>query len=82
MNVDQEQHGATPYLTSTRDTPPPLVTTKFTVKDDGKDKSWVVTKHCARQVVILNRSCCVHCLSIVPLLHGFVRVYSIIVVSA
>ena len=37
MKADQEQFGATPYCTSTRDAPPPLVTTKFTVKDDGKD---------------------------------------------
>lgn len=35
MKLDQEQRGSTPYLTSTRGIPPPLVTTDFTVQDDG-----------------------------------------------
>ena len=36
MKADQDQRGgATPYRTSTRGLPPPLVTTKFVVQDDG-----------------------------------------------
>ena len=37
MKADQEQRGgATPYRTSTRGIPPPLVTTDYLVQDDGK----------------------------------------------
>jgi protein transport protein SEC24 len=35
MKLDQEQRGAVPFRTSTRGIPPPLVTTNFTVFDDG-----------------------------------------------
>ncbi len=37
MKSDQDQRGgATPYRTSTRGLPPPLVTTQFIVQDDGE----------------------------------------------
>ena len=35
MKSDQDQRGSIPYSTSSRDMPPPLVTTNFTVIDDG-----------------------------------------------
>jgi protein transport protein SEC24 len=35
MRLDQEQRGSAPYHTSSRGIPPPLVTTNFTVVDDG-----------------------------------------------
>ena len=35
MKADQEQHGSNPYRTTTQGIPPPLVTTTFTVQDDG-----------------------------------------------
>lgn len=42
MKADQEQRGgATPYRTSTRGVPPPLVSTQFTVQDDGE--CWGIT---------------------------------------
>ena len=36
MKSDRDQHGSVPYRTSTRGVPPPLITTDFTVQDDGK----------------------------------------------
>ncbi len=36
MKADQEQHKASPYRTTTQGVPPPLVTTAFTVQDDGR----------------------------------------------
>ena len=36
MKTDQEQRGNPPYQTSTRGIPPPLVSTDFTVHDDGE----------------------------------------------
>ena len=36
MRLDQEQRGSAPYHTSSRGIPPPLVTTNFTVVDDGE----------------------------------------------
>ncbi len=38
MKSDQEQRGSVPYATSSRDMAPPLVTTEFSVIDDGE---WV-----------------------------------------
>ena len=35
MKSDQDQRGSIPYSTSSRDMPPPLVTTDFTVIDEG-----------------------------------------------
>ena len=35
MKSDQDQRGSSPYHTSTRGVPPPLVTTAFTVLDQG-----------------------------------------------
>jgi hypothetical protein len=36
MKDDQETHKDGPFLTNTRGRIPPLVTSKFVVKDDGK----------------------------------------------
>ena len=38
MKLDQDQRGSAPFHTSTRGVPPPLVTTDFTVIDDGEQR--------------------------------------------
>ena len=38
MKLDQDQRGSIPFHTSARGIPPPLVTTNFTVIDDGEQR--------------------------------------------
>ena len=45
MQLDQEQRGSAPYHTSSRGIPPPLVTTNFTVVDDGEQFNDVISDH-------------------------------------
>lgn len=56
MQLDQEQRGSAPYHTSSRGIPPPLVTTNFTVVDDGEHFNDIIDDIISDDMTILTLS--------------------------